>query len=154
MGAGSSPAGAAPAGADEAASAPAPRVVTLPAAILFDGASGDYPLDADGRYKALHPVTQRIVLKLLVRLGSIGSANTTGAPFRDIKRGSADKRANQARQIVKTALKDDIAAGDIKLVRVDVDTTNRNATLTAVYFVNLRENPTGSGQPDNVTIKH
>lgn len=122
--------------------------------MLFDGASGDYPLDADGRYQSLHPVTQRIVLKLLVKLGSIASAKTTGAAFRNIVRGTPAQRESQAKQIVNDTLKADIAAGDIALVRIDVDTSNRSATLTAVYFVNLRENSTGTATPTGVTIQH
>ena len=154
MGAAATPAGSTPAGSDTATSAPTPRTVTLPAAILFDGASGDYPLDANGRYLPLHPVSQRVVLKLLVRLGSIASASTAGAGFRDIARGSPAQRTMQVQQIVKTTLKPDIAAGDITLERVDVDTSNPGATLTAIRFVNLRDLAANKGQPENITIRH
>lgn len=153
MGAGSSPAGHGAAGADVAPDVAPPRNVTLPAAIAFDGASGDYLLDENGLYQALHPVSQRVVLKLLVKFGSIASSPTTGSKFNKIARGTPAQREAQAKQIVKDTLKDDIAAGDIKLERVDVDTSSPGATLTAIYFRNLREDPTGSSSPQLVTIK-
>ena len=152
-GASSYPAGSAPAGASPLAPANIPRGVVYPKAIQFDGATGDYLLDDNGRYVECHPVTQRVVLKLLVKLGSIGSAPTQGAAFKNIVRGTPAQRTNQVQQIVKDTLKDDIAAGDIKLVEIDVDTSTPSATITAVYFVNLRENPTGTAQPFGVTIR-
>ena len=154
MGAGSSPAGSAPAGSDPPVSAGPPRNVRYPRAIRLDGASGDYPTDDDGRYLDVHPVTARVVLKLLVKLGAIPSAASTGSKFSAIQRGTAAQREAQAKQIVRDTLKDDIAAGDIRLERIVVDASAPGATLTAVYFVNLREDPTGSSTPQPITISH
>lgn len=153
MGAGAHPAGLGPAGANPFAEAPLPRNVSLPTAILFDGQSGDYLLDANGRYQSLHPVSQRVALKLLVKFGAIASSPKTGAAFSVIKRGTPAQREAQARQIVNDTLKADIAAGDIRLVRTDVDTSNRYATLVAVYFVNLRENLNPNVDPQKITIR-
>jgi hypothetical protein len=154
MGAGDYAAGDGPAGDDVTAAVGPPRAVTLPAAIQYDGATGDYPLDANGRYISLHPVSQRVALKLLLRQGSIASAPDVGSGFAAIGRGSSAAREDQARKIVKTTLKSDIDAGDIELVRVDVDTkTSAFATLVAVYFMNLRDTSAKGGAPERVPVQ-
>jgi hypothetical protein len=139
MGAGQFPAGVdGGAGEDPATDPPAARTVTLPAALQFDGRTGDYLTDASGRYKSSHPVDQRVALKMLVKRGKIPSASTLGSSFAEINRLSAEKRATRAQQIVRTNLADDVSAGDIEIVDIRVDTSNQYATLVALDYINLR----------------
>ena len=68
-GAGSSPAGAEPCGEYVLPAPVAARDVTAPASLYFDGATKTFPLDANGRYRSLHPVDQAVALALLEQLG-------------------------------------------------------------------------------------
>jgi hypothetical protein len=55
-GAGAFAAGAGPAGQDPQAPTTTTPVAVLPAAIFFDPATKNYPMNADGTFTAVHPV--------------------------------------------------------------------------------------------------
>jgi hypothetical protein len=138
VGAGDFPAGDTPAGFDPAQDPGRARAVRYPAAIQLDGASGDYLLDANGRYIESHPVDQRVALKMLTINGSIASSPDTGSLFRKMPRMSPDQRVVWCKQEVKRVLADDVKAGDISIDLVEVDTANAYATMVRLTYTNLR----------------
>jgi len=137
MGAGNFPAGFGPAGLDPLPDPVPPRSVTPPAALRYDGATKDFPLDANGHYLGIHPVDQAVALALLIGLGTISSARNTGAAFRQIKRITPSTVA-QATDMANAALKDLVRAKKIEILDISVETrVPPGATLVAVSYTNL-----------------
>ncbi len=138
MGLGSYGAGMGPAGEDPLAAASAPRSVTPPAALWFDGATRDFLLDSQGRYLGIHPVDQRAALALLIAYGTISSAPTTGNKVRRIQK-IIRSTPDQVRDYVSQCLDSLIRAGDIVVRDVQVETNRLVGSITlAVSYTNLR----------------
>ncbi len=139
MGAAQYPAGNGPAGEDPLPALTAPRNVQPPAALLFDGASRAFPLDANGLYRAIHPVDQRVALALLIALGTVGSAPSLGSSLRAIRR-IVPTTPTDARNRIDVALSDLVAARDIEVTKVEVETRRAptGSLLVAVSYRNLR----------------
>lgn len=127
-----------PAGEDPVADPPAPRRVTLPAALLFDGATADFPLDSAGLYKSSHTVDQRVALALIPRQGTVASVPGLGSRLRSIKRATGALAVAKARDYVDLALAALVLAGDIEVVDVQVESPGRGQIAVAVTYKNLR----------------
>ena len=148
MGAGSFGAGEGAAGEDIPTPPDAPRNVTPPAALLFDGRTRDFPLNAQGRYRRVHPVDQRVALALLIAYGTIASAPTVGDKVRRITK-IVKSTPGQVAGFVNEALDTMLRAGDIVLRDVQIETNRVNGTiLLAVSYTNLRIQP-----PTNTTTR-
>lgn len=137
MSAGSFAAGSTPAGYDSVY-ASVGKVRRLPQALYFDLATADFPIDANGFYKSVHPVDQRVALSLGVLEGTLASVPELGQRLRRITRISPTRAKRAVEDVIDLALDDLIEAGDIRLERVEVDTSIRGRTLVAVNYVNLR----------------
>ena len=94
-----------PAGEDPPAAAPPPRRVTLPRALLFDGATRTYPIDGDGRLIDAHPVDHEVALAVLVELGAITSAPSTGSTLRRVKYLGGPTLKTEVAERLRTAIK-------------------------------------------------
>lgn len=138
MGAGDHPAGEGPAGFDPPAE-PAPlRRAEPPRALLFDGATRDFPRDADGRYRDIHPVDQEVALALLVELGAVGPAPATGSTLRAIPHAGGPTLKADVRNRIHLALARPLAAKDIEEIAITV-TTPRPGAIRVIYdYLNLR----------------
>lgn len=112
-----------PAGQDDLVGTAVGAVRRPPAALLYNGATRDFPFDsAQGgppyQYASAHPVDQRVALCLQLRYGSVKSCPTNGAKFHLIK---LDERcAASAANEVDRALKELVDAGDVAVLRVTV----------------------------------
>jgi hypothetical protein len=136
-GAGSFPAGSGPCGLDPLSPPPPPRSVTPPAALRFDGQSQDLLLDSSGHYLAIHPIDQQVALALLIGLGTIGSAPTVGAAFRQITR-ITNATQTQATNMARAALAALVSAKKIQITDITVEVSlPQGATLIAVTYLNL-----------------
>lgn len=141
MGAGNFPAGMGPQGLDPLPPPSPPRDVTIPAALYFDGRTQGFPLDAAGHYVGIHPVDQATALALIVRLGTLASAPTTGAGFRNIHK-ITKAAANTATSMAHAALASLVQAQDIQILSIQVETKRtQGAILIAVSYRNLRTLP-------------
>lgn len=142
MGAGSSCAGAWNAGCDPVAPPSPPRNVRPPAALYFDGATQDFPLDSEGHYEGIDPVDQAVALSLILRLGTVGSVPGIGAAFRSIRRITPATKTTVI-AMARDAIRARVQAQDIQIRAVDVEILTRpaGAILVAVSYVNLRRNP-------------
>lgn len=136
MGAGTDPAGANIAGLDLQTPS-RERIATVPAALAFDGATRNFKLDDRGRYVEAHPVDAKVFLILRTELSSIRSAAGTGQGVRSIR--YIDKKTIKASVTnrVNTALSKVVAAREIRIDSVDVDTSVRAGIVFAVNYVNL-----------------
>ena len=65
--------------------------VAPPAAVRFDPLSRDFLLDADGRYQALEPVDQQVVLSFSVPRGKLKHAPEVGHDFLTLPRVTGAK---------------------------------------------------------------
>ena len=110
---------------------------SAPAALAFDGSSRNFKLDSDGQYESAHPIDARVFNLLRIAAGSIRSAVDVGQTVRAIR--YIDQRTIRAtiEDRVRTVLAPMIAAGEIRLLTVDIDTETRGRVLFAVNYVNL-----------------
>lgn len=149
MGAGEFDAGEGLAGEDPVPAFAQPRNVTPPVALLLDGRTLDFPLDTTGLYRSVHPVDQEVALALMAKFGTIAGAPDTGNKLRLIRKLGPRTKA-EATNIVNEAIGALIAANDIKLLDLTIETrTPQGALLVAVSYQNLRLKPS---QPRTVRI--
>jgi hypothetical protein len=137
MGAGDDPAGDSPAGHDAVADPGPAAQRRATGAILYDGARRDYVLDANGQYKTLHWVDQKVALALVIEERDVSAVPTLGSRLRSLTRGSRLKLQTGAEDAVRLALSQMIDAREIELVRVDVQMPARGKLLVTVFYVNL-----------------
>lgn len=122
----------------------APRArATYPRALWFDGATRDYALDADGRYRDLHPVDQKVALALLVELGRVTSAPAIGSTIKSVAPNAPTTPA-AVEAAVRRALAPMLRAQEIRLravpgttVGIQVESGEHGRLEVAVYYVNL-----------------
>lgn len=115
----------------------APRRVSPPAALLFDGASRDFPLDENGFYRESHPVDQEVSLALCISRGAIASASSVGNKLRTISRVSQSVAEALARSYIRDALASLVSRKAIEVQNVTIDTTVPGRLLFAVTYLNL-----------------
>lgn len=136
-GAGHSPAGHAPAGADPVVSSGPPRAVTYPRAIQFLAQQRGFPTDAAGRYIDVHPVDQRVAMKLTFELGKLGSNPEFGHKLRQIRYTTATTVPAEVKDAVNLALADELAAKEIQILDIASETPTKSSLAVAVSYVNL-----------------
>jgi hypothetical protein len=134
-------AGTTPAGV-ESITIPARVTAVLPAAILFDLSTRTFPLNADGTFKAIHPVDQQVALALGIQQGAIGSYTKLGNKLRAIKRGGGPQLISQVQDAVRQAVAAIVARNDILVTEVAVFTPVRGQITLSFTYVNLRLSPT------------
>ena len=137
MGAGDSLAGAAPAGHDPVPEPSAPAVPRGPGAIWYDGAARDWLLDGRGNYTTLHYVDQKVALALLVNQGDIAALPDFGSRLKKLSRSSPARLPALAEDAVRQSLAEMLTAGEIELVRIDVQTPARGKLLVTTYYRNF-----------------
>jgi hypothetical protein len=115
----------------------APRDVSPPAALRFDGQSRDYLLDANGFYNSSHPVDQKVALALSVSRGAIAAAPEIGNKLRTIKRVTATVATTLAKQYIRECLAEFTAAKSIEILDIQIDTSVPGRLLFAVTYLNL-----------------
>lgn len=131
------------AGEDLAGDGPAlvlsrPRNVKVPAAILYDGATRDFPRDENGLYVEEHPTDQKVGLALIVIEGTLSGSPNIGSKLREGRYLNPLTIRTEITYVVKTALADLIKAKEIALVRIDVELVSGSARLLVrVVYENL-----------------
>lgn len=115
----------------------APRNVQPPAALRFDGASRDFPLDANGFYQESHSVDQEVDLVLCVSRGAIASASSVGNKLRTISRVSKSVAEALARTYIREGLAPLVAAKSIQVQDIAIDQSVPGRLLFAVTYLNL-----------------
>lgn len=124
-------------GMDPSPPAPAPRTATTPVALWWDAASRDYLLDANGFFKSLHPVDQKMGLALTTRKGTISSVPGQGARFTEIVFAAGPALGAQVNDFVKQATADIVAAGEAQILSVSFQTPQSGSIAIQVSYVNL-----------------
>lgn len=121
---------------------PGNRPFRGPAAMMYDGASKDWLINADGRYKSVHPVDQGVVLSVLSRQGSIKSSPTTGSTLHEVEYLGGPELASDVDDRVKRSnpLARYLKSGAVTLKRVDVESSG-SRLFVVVYYVNNLVNP-------------
>ncbi len=109
----------------------------IPDALEFDGQTRDFVLDDDGNYKGVHPVDAKVFLILRTVAGSIRSSKSTGQTVNAIP--YIDQRTIRAEvsDRVRTALADVVAAGEITINKIELDTEVRGRVVFACHYTNL-----------------
>jgi hypothetical protein len=88
----------------------------------------------------VHPVDQRVCLLLWVQQGRLGSDSTMGTRIRArTTRVAKASIPNIIRDEVRRVLAPLIAAGDVQLIRVDVDAGMAGRVEYSVFYKNLRD---------------
>ncbi len=137
MGAGDLPAGDDLAGDGFELVVSRPRNVSPPAAVLYDGATRDFPLDAAGLYTEEHPTDQKVGLALIVAQGTVSGSATLGSKLRAKRLINSETIRTEVAYIVNTALASLVAAKEIVIVRIDVDLGAPDRVLVRVVYENL-----------------
>ena len=137
MGAGESLAGEELAGAGIELEVSRPRNVSPPAAALYDGATRDFTLDADGLYVEEHPTDQKVGLALIVLAGTLSGSPNIGSKLRAKRYLNPLTIRTEVLYAVKVALADLLKAKEITLVRVDVELVGSTRLLVRVVYQNL-----------------
>jgi hypothetical protein len=133
---GSSPAGRAPAGAGLLITSAPPHPV-LPRAIRYDPLSGRAIYDVNSELVDEHPVDHFVAMQIGFELGAIPSATWIGNDVRTALANAPEaKRQAVAELAIAKMLEVPIAAKDLRLGAVYVDTPSRN--VVTFDYVNLR----------------
>jgi len=136
MGFGSAPFGTTPFGLDA-------QVISVrrqrkpPAALAFNGLTKDYELDADGQYKGVHPVDAKVFLILRTAVGSLRSAPDIGQGVSNLRYIERDRIRAYAQDQVRRALAAVVAAKEIRIESITVDSAARGRVVLVVTYVNL-----------------
>lgn len=121
-----------------------PRNVTTPAAILYDGATRDFPRDTAGLYVEEHPTDQKVGLALIVVAGSLSGSPNVGSKLRTKRYLNPLTIRTEILYAVRVALADMLKAKEIALVRVDVELPDSSRLLVRVVYENLLLNAASS----------
>lgn len=140
MGLGQYPCGVGPCGLDPLPAASAARSVVAPSALMFDGASRDFPLNpATGRYYGVTPVAQRVELALLIALGKVPAVPTLGIQLANIVPVTGPKLQTDVETAVNTALATPLQRGDIAILTIRGTSAIRGRITVYVRFQDLRD---------------
>lgn len=143
MGAGSSSAGSGFAGADGVVAGVNVNPLT-PAAMRYEGGARDWVLSDDTNYRAVHPVDQQMALGCLTRKGTLKSAPSVGNTVFDIPYLGGLDLSREINDRIRNAvpIKALLDNGDISIDRIDHEVVTGGGLKFAVYYRNLRLDPT------------
>lgn len=146
-GAGMGPAGFSPVEAPNTLTSP-----TLPVALRYDGATGDWQLDTNGEYKVSHPVDQGMALGLCVPRGSIASARNVGHDLLKVRLGARDEKG-QVEAAVRNAtpVASYLADGSVRIDRIAYEKRVGGGLAVRVDYVNLVTGRAGTAAYGNTT---
>lgn len=144
-------AGLGPAGYDPVVPPNAPRDVRPPAALLFDGETRDFPLDANGFYSEVHPVDQKVELALCISREAIAAAPEIGNKLRTIQRVKSTVAETLARNYIREVLADLLASKAIRIENIELDVSVPGRLLFAVTYTNLELAYLTQNEPRTVT---
>lgn len=136
MGLGSDPCGQSPCGLDNQTPSVA-RTAKAPAALDFDGEKRDFRLDDEGQYVAAHPVDAKVFLIVRTALRSIRSAPNLGQTVGDIAYIDQRTIRSNVESRLRGALAPVVAAGEIRILGIELDTSVRGRIVAAVHYENL-----------------
>lgn len=140
MGLGLYPCGVGPCGLDPLPAASAARSSVAPSALMFDGASRDFPLNPDtGRYYGVTPTAQRVELALLIALGKVPAVPGLGIQLANIVPVAGPKLQADVENAVKTALAVPLQRGDIAILTIRGTSAIRGRITVYVRFQDLRD---------------
>lgn len=109
----------------------------IPDALAFDGQTRDFILDENGQYESDHPVDAKVFLICRTVIGTIRSAPELGQTVGQIQ--YIDPLTIQATvsDRFRTALQATVDAGEIRILRIEVESSPFGRIVTAVHYVNL-----------------
>lgn len=139
MGAGSYPAGLGPAGLDPLPDATVPREGLPPVALLFDGATKDFPLDADGFYRSVGIGAQKVELALIRVFGKMPIAANEGLDLTGVVPAPGEKLSMDGENRVRAALAQPLAAGEIEILSITTTSPVRGGIKIVVQFKDLTD---------------
>lgn len=138
MGAGEFPAGEGPAGLDP----PAPALAdsTTKRVPYFDPFTKSFPLELNGsgEFQAVHPVDQAVALALGIQLNGVAAQPGRGLDIQRLRRASRATVALTVADVVRIALADLVAAGDITLNGTPLMADANGRPWYFVDYTNLR----------------
>lgn len=117
-----------------------------PAALAFDGIAKDFLLDSSGQYVAAHPVDAKVFLICRTALASIKSSRNLGQTVGNIKYIDRQRIRAQVEDAFRVALAPVVAAGEIELRSIEIDTEIRGRIAARPNYVNL---VLGRNRPDD-----
>lgn len=122
---------------------------TAPSALFFDPNTRDTRMGSDGRFVAVDPVDQEVVLSLWVKFRSIGSAPDTGSRVRELDRQGGPGFLGKIQDIVQLALKRLVDRQAITVTDVSIKIPQKGRTFIFVTYVN---NTTKIKQTTNLPV--
>jgi hypothetical protein len=137
-GAGSDPSGIGPAGFDPIRNGSSVSV-NAPNAIRYEGATRDWPLDANGQYQRIHWVEQAFALGCCTRKGKIKSAPNVGHTLFELKVLGGLNLSAEIEDRLRNAIP--IASllknREAEITRIEHSSNPQGQLRVAVYFKNL-----------------
>ena len=111
----------------------------LGGAVWWDAYQKTFTENPDGTSLFVHPIDQRVQLKITVEQGSIPSLGKIGNRYRARLIGVAqNKIPTVCLDETRVTLAAELSAGDIRLLGVDTDATVRGRVKIRVRYKNLR----------------
>jgi len=134
MGIGTEPAGHGRAGLDTPY-VNVQRAKRPPVALRYEGATKDWPTDADGNYRSVTSTEQGMMLSVTVSQGQIKSSTQTGNTLHEIKYLGAKNLRSDVENRIRNSnpAKALVAAGKARIVKIDVAISNKKLVATT-YF--------------------
>jgi hypothetical protein len=151
MPAGSSPAGTGVAGHDPVPPDPL-RSSPRAGALYFELFERVFPFADEGDAILTHPVDQAVALAVGIHLGSVAAAPNLGVDFQRLKRTSAAAMQSAVTDVVRTALRALIDAGDIAFLGAPLMPEARGRPWFFVDYTNLRI-PASNAGPRRIAIR-
>lgn len=133
MGAGDMLAGDGLAG-DDSLLAPVEIPHVRPAAIFFDGATRDWPLDADGHYIGIHPVDAAMQMAVMVGVGTLPASTTTGNTLPSNEYLDPRTIDAKVKDAIRIATKRLVDRGDVTIDSVTPEIRGGSLFVEVAYF--------------------
>lgn len=139
MSAGEYGGGVGPAGLDPLPDATTPPPGAPPVALLFDGATKDFPLDDDGLYRSVGTGAQKVELALLRQFGKMPIATTQGLDLSGVVPVAGAQLTVDVEARVRAAVAQPLAALEIELLSITGTSPVRGGIKIYVRFRDLTD---------------
>jgi hypothetical protein len=117
--------------------------VRISTALRYEGASRDWPVDANGQYQRVHWVDQAFALGCLIRKGAIKSDPSIGNTLFEIKYLGGDNLAAEIEDRMRTAtpVQSLLRDGSASIYKIDHSWNRQGQLRVGIYYRNLVVDP-------------
>jgi hypothetical protein len=116
-----------------------PRGAFVPASPTYDGATGDFATDENGRRVSVHPVDFGVQMSMFVQQGELPNAPEIGNTLLQCRELGTSRQKSEVEGIIRRSnpIASYLANGSITITRIDQELrVSTGALLVAIHYTN------------------